>query len=63
MYSRLDEIISKFENGEERYNTDPVFHNVVNMLYNNQDPLTIIDSLIKSNNQIMEALRDYIMKH
>ena len=48
MYSRLEEIISKFENGEERYNTDPMVHNIVNMIYNNEDPLIIIDSLIKN---------------
>jgi hypothetical protein len=63
MYSRLEEIISKFENGEERYNTDPMVHNIVNMIYNNEDPLIIIDSLIKSNNQMMEAFHNYMMKH
>jgi hypothetical protein len=63
MYSRLEEIISKFENGEERYNTDPMVHNIVNMIYNNEDPLIIIDSLIKSNNQMMEAFFNYMMKH
>jgi hypothetical protein len=63
MSSNLNDIISKFTNGEERYNNDPTFNKVVMMLYHGHEPLDIIDSLIKTNNEITEAFRNYILKN
>lgn len=63
MSNSINDIISKFENGTERYYTDPIFNKVIMMLYNGQDPLDIIDTLIKSNNEITEAFQDYMLKH
>lgn len=58
----LDDLISKFQNGEERFNTDPLFHTIIYSLANGEDPLKIIDNLIKSNNEIMETLRAQLLK-
>jgi hypothetical protein len=63
MSNSINDIISKFENGTERYYTDPIFNKVIMMLYHGQDPLDIIDTLIKSNNEITEAFHDYMLKH
>lgn len=63
MSGNLDDIISKFSNGEERYNTDPLFNKVVMMLYHGHDPLDMIDSLIKTNNEITEAFQNYLLKN
>jgi hypothetical protein len=63
MGGRLDEIITKFDNGYERFHTDALVNKVVMMLYYEQDPMTIIDTLIKSNNEITEAFRNYILKN
>jgi hypothetical protein len=58
----IEKIIDKFPNGKQRFNTDPIFNQVIMSLYHGADPLTIIDSLINSNNEITEAFRNYILK-
>ena len=63
MKKSINDIIEQFPNGEERFMVDPLFNKVIMMLYHNQDPLIIIDSLIKSNNEISEAFRNYILNN
>lgn len=58
----IDDIINEFPNGWERFNNDAVFNTVIMSLYHGVDPLIIIDSLIKSNNEITEAFRIHLLK-
>lgn len=58
----IDDIINEFPNGWERFNNDAVFNTVIMSLYYGEDPLKIIDSLIKSNNEISEAFRNHLLK-
>lgn len=57
----IDEIINQFPNGIERFNVDPLFNSVVMSLYYGEDPIKIIDSLIKSNNEVTESFRNYLL--
>jgi hypothetical protein len=58
----IDDIINEFPNGGERFNNDALFNTVIMSLYYGEDPLKIIDSLIKSNNEISEAFRNHLLK-
>jgi hypothetical protein len=58
----IDDIINQFPNGRERFNNDAIFNMVIMSLYHGVDPLIIIDSLVKSNNEITEAFRTYLLK-
>jgi len=58
----IDDLISKFPNGQERFNNDPIFHNIIYSLANGEDPLKIIDNLIKANNEILDKLRTQLLK-
>lgn len=62
MNDKISEIIDKFPKGVERFNNDALFNNVVMSLYEGVDPLKIIDTLIKSNNEITEAFRIHLLK-
>jgi hypothetical protein len=57
----IDEIINQFPNGRERFNVDPLFNSVVMSLYYGEDPIKIIDSLIKSNNEVTESFRNHLL--
>lgn len=57
----IDEIINQFPNGGERFNVDPLFNSVVMSLYYGEDPIKIIDSLIKSNNEVTESFRNHLL--
>ena len=57
----IEEIVERFQNGKERFETDPVFNKVIMMIANDTDVYKIIDSLIKSNNEITEAFRKFLL--
>jgi hypothetical protein len=57
----IDEIINQFPNGRERFNVDPLFNSVVMSLYYGEDPIKIIISLIKSNNEVTESFRNHLL--
>jgi methanogenic corrinoid protein MtbC1 len=57
----IEEIINQFPNGVERFNNDALFNTVVMSLYYGEDPIKIIDSLIKSNNEITESFRNHLL--
>lgn len=57
----IEEIVERFPNGKERFETDPVFNKVVMMIANDTDVYKIIDSLVKSNNEITEAFRKFLL--
>ncbi len=59
---KIDEIINKFKDGQERFKKDPLVHQSVMAIYHGQDPIEIIDQLINSNNEILEKLREILMK-
>jgi uncharacterized protein YwgA len=59
---RIDGIIAKFKNGQERFKTDPLVHQSVMAIYHGQDPIEIIDQLIKSNNEILDKLTEILSK-
>jgi len=52
----LDEILSKFENGEERYMKDPLVHQVVDALISGQDPIVLISQVIEQFNVVKKRL-------
>ena len=58
----IDEIIEQFQNGRERFNVDPLFNNIVYSLAEGQNPLVIIDILVKMNNEVLEKLRAQLLK-
>lgn len=43
---KIDSLISKFENGKERYQQSAMFNRVINTLARGADPLIVIDQLI-----------------
>lgn len=55
-------LLSRFENGLERYNTDPLFHRVIDMIYVGANPFDIINLLITMNNDQQKQLKELIMK-
>jgi len=57
----IDEIINQFPNGRERFKVDALFNSVVMSLYYGEDPIKIIDSLIKSNNEVTESFRNHLL--
>ena len=57
-----EDLISKFTNGEVRFITDPLFHSIIYSLLDGEDPLKIIDMLIKQNNELLEKLRAQLLK-
>lgn len=50
------DIINKFNNGKERFNTSPTFNKVVYMLVQEVDPIKIIDQLIDVADESHNAL-------
>jgi hypothetical protein len=48
LQDNLTSLISKFENGKERYQQSAMFNRVINTLVRGADPLVVIDQLIKA---------------
>ena len=63
MLHSINEILDKFPNGKERFNTDPLFNKVVMMIAHGGDLYKIIDTLVVSNNEITEAFRNHLLKN
>lgn len=62
-YKKTDEVISKFKNGKERFNTSPTFNRVVQMLVRDVDPIDIIDQLITINDDTQRAFSEHLMRY
>lgn len=58
-----DEIISKLENGAERYLVDALTHNMVEHLARGADPIAIIDHLLKSHANLQAKLMEIKAYH
>lgn len=56
----MEKLLSKFENGEERYRLDPTFNRVIHALNNGIDPIKIIDTLLKNNEEITKNCEEYV---
>ena len=56
----MKEILSKFKDGEKRFETDPFFHATVSGLKNGYDPIKLLDQLCSiidnHNKKIKQAL-------
>lgn len=53
----LTELIGKFENGEERFQTSALFNNVIHHLANGADIYFILDTLIKNSDKMIDELQ------
>lgn len=56
----VPEIISKFEDGEERYQNDPMFNQVINLLADGCEEIKLLDSLLqiyRNNKEQLEQLK------
>lgn len=62
-YSKLDEIISKFEDGANRYKTNAMVSQCVNLLARGADPISIIDMLCKINSDHVAQMMKFIEKY
>ena len=57
-YSSADEVIYLFSNGFEKYNTDPIFRQIIDSLSSGADLNQVIEQLIDIiNNQQEEMLK------
>lgn len=56
----ISDIINQFENGQERYMTSPFVRQCVLALYNGQNPIHVIDQLIKSRDYLGKRFEDHI---
>lgn len=45
---KLNELISKFKDGEDRYRNNSMFHQVVDALMHGQDPIALLDIVLQS---------------
>lgn len=58
----MQDLINKFQNGQERYNTDPLLHSVVHQLLHGGDPIDIIDNLLLQNRELTNQLKKIVEK-
>jgi len=59
----MKQLLSKFTNGEERYNNDPVFNQCMQMLVKGVNPLSVLDDVLKMREKITRDYEDYIRKN
>jgi len=61
--NKLDELISKFKNGEERYRNSALMNKCVQTLARDGDPIELIDQLVEfldsQNKQLEEMIKNY----
>lgn len=62
--NKKEELLSKFENGVERYNDDPLFNKVINILLQGDENsiLTLLSQLIDMNNSKQDLITKLITK-
>lgn len=61
-FDKLDELLNKFENGHERYRESVLFYKTVDALLHGNDPLFLIDQLIKMNEECQTKLRNAVLQ-
>ena len=59
---KIEELLRKFEKGEEFYREDALFHNNIQMLLMGADPYQIIEQLIRMNRDLRKMFQKYIEK-
>ncbi len=59
---KLQLILEKFHNGYELYNENPMFRQVVYMLLNDTDPISIIEFLVTAHDLQTKTLVDIMTK-
>lgn len=52
--NNISQLVDKFKNGAERYQSDALLHNTINHLARGADPINIIDELITMNNELVK---------
>jgi len=57
--NKIEYLISKFENGKERYRKSAMFNQVINSLARGADPIHIIDQTLKANDIVHEEFKNY----
>ena len=57
--NKIDDIISNFENGKERYQKSEMVNAVINSLARGANPFKIIDQLLLANDKIHEEFHEY----
>ena len=61
-YSRLDEIVSRFPNGIDRFRTSPTFNRVVTMLARGASEYNVIEQLCVISEDSQKALGEYMLR-
>jgi hypothetical protein len=56
----IDEALSRFKDGHERYNSDAFFRMTVEALVRGQDPIHIIDVLLSNHKELTEQFNDLL---
>jgi hypothetical protein len=56
---KVNELLSKFKDGESRYKTEPLFQRVIDSLLHGADPIGLIDQLLIIDKQV----NDEYIKH
>lgn len=62
-YQKTEDIISKFENGLDRFKLSPLFNTTIQMLVDDVDPLKVIDHLINVAEHSQNALLQQLMRN
>jgi hypothetical protein len=58
--NKIEKLVSKFENGWERYHKSAMFNSVINSMVRGADPLHIIDQVLKANDSVHDAFQKYV---
>lgn len=56
----MNDLINKFPNGQELYNTNTVFYNIVNSIYRGLDLYSAISIFAEQNTKQQEIVKDLI---
>ena len=62
LYIKVEEFISKFEDGKTMYRTSPLFNVIVTMLAGGSDVYSLILHLIKMNEHNAKAFEQYMLR-
>ena len=61
-HTKLDECVSRFKNGKERYRHSPTFNTVIQMLVRDCDPYEVIDQLCQMSDDSLKAFTEYVWR-
>lgn len=56
-------ILSKFENGEERFKVDPLFRQIILQLNRGDDPIDLLDEVLQNAQKTRNILLNIIELH